>query len=81
MGITWSNNWLHDCMGDDMDMIYNNLDMYDTEIKSYGKTYGKHIWDLAPNSNGIMIVKCTKCKEARLFLMGHDKTDCMEYRQ
>jgi hypothetical protein len=55
---------------------YNDLHVYDTEIKTYGKKYGDHVFTLRKNSKGIMVVKCENCDIARLFLMGHDITHC-----
>lgn len=36
-------------------MIYNELDMYDTEIRTYGKKYGTHNWGLLSNSKGMWL--------------------------
>lgn len=55
---------------------YNELEMYDTVVKTYGKSYGNHVLGLEPNSSGIMIVKCVNCHISRLFLMGQDQTSC-----
>lgn len=41
-----------------------------------GKKYGTHNWGLLSNSKGIMVVKCIKCRLARLHLMGFDKEMC-----
>lgn len=46
---------------------------YDTKL-SYG--YGNHEFDLAPNSEGIMIVKCKRCKESRMYLSLMDMGKC-----
>lgn len=55
---------------------YNELDMYDTEIKTYGKSYGDHVFNLQKNSKGIMVVKCKDCSIARLYIMGHNIHHC-----
>ena len=57
-------------------MQYKEIDMYDTVIKTYGKSYGDHVLGLEPNSKGIMVVKCVKCHIARFFLIGQDQTSC-----
>jgi hypothetical protein len=59
-----------------MGYSYNELDMYDTNVGTYGKKYGDHKLGLESNSKGIKVVKCTQCHIARLFLMGHDITAC-----
>lgn len=56
-------------------MIYNELDMYDTDLNK-AFPYGSHVWIRLPNSTGIMVIKCAKCKLARLWLVGHDILIC-----
>lgn len=55
-------------------MVLVNGVWYDTEL-SFG--YGKHKFELADNGEGIKIVKCSVCKESRMYLMLMDKTDCI----
>jgi hypothetical protein len=46
---------------------------YDNELK-YG--YGEHSFILAPNSDGISIVKCAHCLQTRMYLQLMDMTSC-----
>jgi hypothetical protein len=38
--------------------------------------YGSHEFELAPNSEGIMVSKCKKCKLAKAWLQTMDITTC-----
>lgn len=50
---------------------------YDTKLNY---NYGNHKLVLLPNSEGINIVKCEKCRESRMYLQIMNMTACkMDY--